>query len=116
MGERQRILSITHHDCEMQTFRCGGKGGQNVNKRDTGVRFIHHPSGARGESREERAQLQNKKIAFRRMAESVKMKIWIMQFCGQVDAVECAGISIDPKELKFEVRKGGQWVEVRDVE
>lgn len=64
---RTRILSVTIHDCEVQTFRSGGKGGQNQNKRDTGVRVIHHPSRARGESREERSQLQNKKAAFRRM-------------------------------------------------
>jgi protein subunit release factor B len=67
---RTRILSVTIHDCEVQTFRSGGKGGQNQNKRDTGVRVIHHPSGARGESREERSQLQNKKLAFRRMVDS----------------------------------------------
>lgn len=67
---RRRILSVTIHDCEVQHFRSGGKGGQNQNKRDTGTRVIHHPSGARGESREERSQLQNKKKAFIRMVES----------------------------------------------
>lgn len=71
---KTRILSVTIHDCEVQTFRSGGKGGQNQNKRDTGVRIIHHPSGARGESREERSQLQNKKLAFRRMAESQRFR------------------------------------------
>ena len=62
------MFSVTLADCEVQTFRSGGKGGQNQNKRDTGVRIIHHPSGARGESREERSQLQNKRAAFARMA------------------------------------------------
>lgn len=74
---RERILHITIHDCEVQTFRCGGKGGQNKDKRDTGVRIIHPPSGARGESRDERTQGQNKKIAWRRMAESKEMQTWI---------------------------------------
>lgn len=63
------MFSVTLKDCEQQTFRSGGKGGQNQNKRETGVRIIHHPSGARGEARDERSQLQNKKLAFRRMAE-----------------------------------------------
>jgi len=67
---RRRILSVTVHDCEVQHFRAGGKGGQNQNKRDTGTRIIHHPSGARGEARDERSQLQNKRLAFRRMVES----------------------------------------------
>lgn len=62
------MFSVTLKDCEVQTFRSGGKGGQNQNKRDTGVRIIHHPSGARGEARDERSQLQNKRLAFVRMA------------------------------------------------
>lgn len=72
---KTRILSVTIHDCEVQHFRSGGKGGQNQNKRDTGTRVIHHPSGARGESREERSQLQNKKKAFLRMVESSKFQL-----------------------------------------
>jgi protein subunit release factor A len=73
--DRQRILSVTIHDCEVQHFRSGGKGGQNQNKRDTGARVIHHPSGARGESREERSQLQNKRKAFVRMVNSKEFQL-----------------------------------------
>jgi protein subunit release factor B len=77
---RERVLHITiQKDCNVQTFRCGGKGGQNKDKRDTGVRVIHRMSGARGESREERSQLANKKLAFRRMAESPEFKTWLRQ-------------------------------------
>lgn len=72
---RTRILSVTIHDCEVQHFRSGGKGGQNQNKRDTGTRVIHRPSGARGESREERSQLQNKRKAFVRMAQSREFQL-----------------------------------------
>ena len=74
---REKVLSVSIKDCEVQTFRAGGNGGQNQNKRDTGVRVIHHPSGARGESREERSQLKNKRTAFRRMAESPEFQ----RFC-----------------------------------
>lgn len=73
---REKLFSVKLKDCEVQTFRAGGKGGQNQNKRDTGVRIIHHPSGARGESREGRTQLVNKKRAFVRMAESKKFQGW----------------------------------------
>ena len=72
---RRLILSITIKDCEVQTFRCGGNGGQNVNKRDTGVRIIHRASGARGEARDERSQLQNKKLAWRRMAATPQFQL-----------------------------------------
>jgi protein subunit release factor B len=67
---REKILSVTLKDCDVQTFRAGGNGGQKQNKTNSGVRIIHRASGARGESREERSQLQNKKNAFRRMAET----------------------------------------------
>lgn len=74
-GERTRIFSVSIHDCEVQHFRSGGKGGQNQNKRDTGTRVIHRPSGARGEARDERSQLQNKKAAFRRMVETKQFQL-----------------------------------------
>ena len=74
---RERILHLTKNDFVMQTFRCGGKGGQNRDKRDTGVRFIHPPSGARGESREHRTQAQNRKEAFLRMAHSDAFQKWV---------------------------------------
>jgi protein subunit release factor B len=74
---RERVLHITIHDCDVQTFHAGGPGGQHQNKRDTAVRIIHRPSGARGESREARSQKQNKKLAWRRMAESPEMQLWI---------------------------------------
>jgi protein subunit release factor B len=43
---RERILSVTLADCRVDTFRAGGKGGQNQNKRETGVRITHRASGA----------------------------------------------------------------------
>lgn len=67
---KHKVLSVTAADCELQTFTSGGPGGQHQNRSQTGVRFIHRASGARGEARDERSQLQNKKLAWRRMAES----------------------------------------------
>jgi hypothetical protein len=87
---REKVLSVGIKDCTVQTFRSGGKGGQNKDKRDTGVRVIHPPSGARGESREERSQLQNKKAAFVRMANSPEFQNWIRfahaKAIGEIDA------------------------------
>ena len=109
---REKILSVTLADCEVQHFSAGGKGGQNQNKRSTGTRVIHHPSGARGESREERSQLQNKKLAFRRMAESMKFQLWVKRQCGNEDLLR-ARVERDmwPVNIKTEVQEDGQWVE-----
>lgn len=86
MTEKQLILSVALKDCEVQTFRAGGKGGQNQNKRDTGVRIIHKESNAVGEARDERSQLQNKKLAWQRMVESKRFQTWLKIKLGQDDA------------------------------
>jgi len=105
---------VSIHDCEVQTFRSGGSGGQNQNKRDTGVRVIHHPSGARGESREERSQLQNKKTAFMRMIKTPKFDLWLRIETGRTVVAEnnLDNFTISDHEVKIEVRVGGRWTEI----
>jgi len=73
---KELLFSITRKDFRVDTFRSGGKGGQKQNKTESGVRITHNDSGAIGESREERSQHQNKKIAFRRLVESERFKKW----------------------------------------
>lgn len=90
---RERVVHLTKKDFDIQTFRSGGKGGQNQNARDTGVRIIHPPSGARGESREHRTQLQNRKAAFQRMADSPTFRVWLAQ----------AHMQLDPQEIEKKV-------------
>ena len=112
MSDKKLVLSVSIHDCEVQTFRAGGPGGQNQNKRDTGVRVIHHPSNARGESREERSQMQNKRTAFIRMVDTKEFKLWIKKATGQDAVVEAAvERAMAPHNIKTEVKQNGKWVE-----
>ncbi len=73
---REILFSITKDDFEIETFRSGGKGGQYQNTTDSGVRIRHKESGAVGESRTERSQLQNKKLALQRLVASKEFQIW----------------------------------------
>jgi ribosome-associated protein len=59
-------------ECEVETFRAGGPGGQHVNKVETGVRLTHLPSGVVASCREERSQHRNKTTCVRRLREKIE--------------------------------------------
>jgi len=52
-------IEIRPEDLIRQTFRSGGPGGQHQNKTESGVRYIHKPTGIAAESRTERSQHKN---------------------------------------------------------
>ena len=52
-------IEIRPDDLIRQTFRSGGPGGQHQNKTESGVRYIHKPTGIAAESRVERSQHKN---------------------------------------------------------
>ncbi len=58
-------------ECEVETFRSGGPGGQHVNKVETGVRLRHLPSGVVVNCREERSQHRNKMNCLAKLREAV---------------------------------------------
>ncbi|MDY3918204.1 MAG: peptide chain release factor H [Candidatus Limivivens sp.] len=55
-------------ELKFERFHCGGKGGQNVNKVETGVRLIHLPTGISVTSTAERSQYRNKEDALEKLA------------------------------------------------
>lgn len=62
------------NNIRFERFHCGGKGGQNVNKVETGVRLVHIPTGITVTSTAERSQFLNKKNALEKLAAILKSK------------------------------------------
>ena len=59
-------------ECEVETFRSSGPGGQHVNKTESAVRIKHLPSGLVVTSREQRSQHQNKALCLQKLREKVE--------------------------------------------
>ena len=83
-----------------------GNGGQHQNKTSSGVRYIHKQSGARGESREERSQSMNGKIAFKRLTKQKVFINWCKIRASEIFSGETIEQKVDrsmqPENLRIE--------------
>src|SRR5512143_3190434 len=54
-------------DCDVETYRASGPGGQHRNKTESAVRMTHRPSGLVRVATEYRSQLRNRVLALERI-------------------------------------------------
>lgn len=117
---KELLFSVTSSDCDWQYLRGTGPGGQKRNKTESKVRCVHRASGASGESDLTRSQHENKKIAFRKMAESKEFRVWhkieTARRTGQMLSVEEAVDKLmEDVNIKVEGRVDGKWTPIEEM-
>ncbi|XP_057834316.1 uncharacterized protein LOC131044855 isoform X2 [Cryptomeria japonica] len=72
-------LSLTEQQlmeqCEMETFKSSGPGGQHRNKRESSVRLRHLPTGIIAQAVEDRSQHKNRAVALERLRQLIALKV-----------------------------------------
>ena len=115
--KRELLFSIHKTDKSLRWdyYKGSGKGGQKRNKTENCCRCTHLPSGSVGKSEEGRSKEQNKKRAFRRMAETEEFMKWVRIEAARITGQEAKTIARVEKALRnvvTEVRVDGKWIAV----
>ena len=87
-------IDINPADLRIDTYRSGGKGGQNVNKVETAVRITHIPTNTVAACQTERSQLQNKTNAMKML----KAKLYRLE----LEKQEAEKDEVEKNKMKIE--------------
>ena len=61
------VLQQLLRECDVETYRASGPGGQHRNKTESAVRMTHRPTGITRVATEHRSQLRNRQLALERI-------------------------------------------------
>ncbi len=118
-------LNIPPNEFQVDTFRSGGKGGQNVNKVETAVRITHVPTGLVVASQSQRSQHQNRAAAMKLLLSRIyaqridAQKAEMERFYGEKGSVswgnQIRSYVFQPYRMVKDLRTGVQTSDVQGV-
>ena len=118
---REKILSISKNDFEIQAIRAGGKGGQKQNKTSSAIRMTHRDSGVSVVARDARSQKANMRQAFSRLLKTDKFQAWlkieISRRNGLLAKIEdTVDSQMSEHNIRTEIRVNDSWVDINTQE